>query len=55
VNGSRQPRLYEISPEPSAEARSAIIEALEQVSEEDELPSPWAARARREAVDDGLA
>jgi hypothetical protein len=54
VNGSR-PRLYEISPEPSEEGRSAIIDALEQqVSEEDTVASPWAARARREAVDDGL-
>ena len=53
MNGSRQ-RLYEIFPEPSAEARSAISEALEQVSEEDAVASPWAARARREAVDDGL-
>jgi hypothetical protein len=53
VNGPRQ-RLYEISPEPSEEARSAIIEALERVSEEDAVASPWAARARREIVDDGL-
>jgi hypothetical protein len=54
VNGSRPPRQYEISPEPPEEARSAIIEALELVSAEDELAPPWAARARREAVDDGL-
>jgi hypothetical protein len=54
VNGARAPRLYEISPEPSEQARSAIIEALEQVSAEDEVAPPWAARARREAVDDGL-
>jgi hypothetical protein len=46
--------LYEISPEPSEEERSAIIEALEQISGEDAVASPWAARARREAVDDGL-
>jgi hypothetical protein len=53
VNGSRQ-RLYEIFPEPSAEERGAIVEALEQVSKEDAVASQWAARARREAVDDGL-
>jgi hypothetical protein len=50
----RPPRLYEIVPEPAEEARAAIVEALEQVAEEDEAPSPWAARARREAVDDSL-
>jgi hypothetical protein len=53
VNDARQ-RLYEISPEPSQEARSVIIEALEQVSAEDAVATLWAARARREAVDDGL-
>jgi hypothetical protein len=54
VNGARPSRLYEISPEPSEQERSAIIEALEQISEGDAVATPWAARARREAVDDGL-
>lgn len=51
----RAPRLYEIAPEPSEPERAAIVEALERVVQEDEAPLPWAARARREAVDDGLA
>jgi hypothetical protein len=51
---SGPPRLYEIRPEPAAEERAAIVEALEQVSLEDGAPEPWELRARREAVDDCL-
>lgn len=50
----RPARVYVISPEPSSEGRSAIVEALERVAREDDAPSAWAQRARREAVDDGL-
>jgi hypothetical protein len=51
----RPPRLYEIAPEPSEPERAAIVAALERVAQEDDAPLPWAARARREAIDDGLA
>jgi hypothetical protein len=50
----RPPRIYEISPEPSERERLAIVEVLEQVAQEHEAPTPWTARARREALDDGL-
>jgi hypothetical protein len=49
------PRLYEITPEPDAVERAAIVEALERDSREDARLSPWEVRARREVVDDGLA
>jgi hypothetical protein len=51
----RPARSYEITPEPCEPERVAIVEALERVAREDEAPPPWAALARREAVDDGLA
>jgi hypothetical protein len=51
----RAPRLYEITPEPDAVERAAIVEALERGSHEDERLSPWELRARREVVGDGLA
>jgi hypothetical protein len=50
----RPPRIYEIAPEPGEAERAAIVEALEQVSFEDEAPTSWELLARREAVDDGL-
>ena len=47
-------RVYEITPEPAAAERAAIVEALERVAREDDAPSPWELQGRREAVDDGL-
>jgi hypothetical protein len=52
----RPPRSYEIEPEPDEAGRAAIVAALEQLRPaSDAVPSPWAARARQEIVDDGIA
>jgi hypothetical protein len=50
----RSARIYVITPEPPSDERAAIVEALERVAHEQEAPSAWPRRARREAVDDGL-
>lgn len=42
----------EITPEPTAEERAAILAALEQVQAEDERPGAWWEAGLRENVED---